>query len=545
MKKTKLVLLLLALVLVAAALVGCGPKAGSEGGGNEDGAVNTTVTYGLQDEPATVDAAFAYDYVVNPVCIQITEGLLKYDHDDQLQPQLVEKWEEVDALTYVYDVRQDVVFSDGSPMTIEDVLYSINRFRDPEVASYLLWMYDNVESIEQTGDWQFTVKLKMADALWKHTFATTAGHIGKKSVIEEQGDNYGKPSGAILGTGPYVLDKWTSGQEIVLKENTNYWDKAKANPDIKEIVFQFIPEDATRALAVTSGQIDIDAQMPPEKIEEVKNSEAANAIVFPTGGLRFLAFNNQKPPFNDINVRRAIVSAIDCTAIQDNITKDGGVPTNYISVPPAMFLFEKPEWEKYEKTANKYPYDVAAAKKFLAASSKPDGFEFELIVAEASLDNSEALAIQQYLKEINVTVNIKKVTGEENVSLEFGADMKDGQRPYDAGIYEWYSDFPDPSGAITPIYLGTNWGEGGSNSACYDNKEVDKLLRKQGELTDDAERTSVMFQALDIIGEEVPLLPYTHPNYLWGVNKRVAIDPDELTTMWIWNLFLNEIKLNK
>ena len=78
----------------------------------------------------------------------------------------------------------DVTFSDGTPMTMDDVLFSVKRYQDPDLASYLLWMYDSVESIEQTGDWQFTVKLKQPDALWKHTFATTAGMIHSKAYVE-------------------------------------------------------------------------------------------------------------------------------------------------------------------------------------------------------------------------------------------------------------------------------------------------------------------------------------------------------------------------
>ena len=109
--------------------------------------------------------------------IRFTEGLLAYDQDNKLVSKLAKSWEQVDDVTYKYEIRDDVKFSDGTQMTADDVVFSLNRIKDPSVASYLNWMYANVDSIEKTGDWEVTVKLSTPDALWQYVPATmTACH---------------------------------------------------------------------------------------------------------------------------------------------------------------------------------------------------------------------------------------------------------------------------------------------------------------------------------------------------------------------------------
>ncbi|MDR1775166.1 MAG: ABC transporter substrate-binding protein [Actinomycetes bacterium] len=546
MKKVRWIVLALVVVLAAALAVGCaGQKKSADADTTGTGKPIDTIKIGLGGDPASTDPAFAYDYTNNPPCNQISESLLKYDYEDQLQPYLCESWEEVDPLTYVYNVRSNVTFSDGTPMTMEDVLYSIERYRDPDIASYLMWMYDSVDTIEQTGDWQFTVKLQTADALWKHTFATTAGHILQKAYCEEVGDKLGKPGTGTIGTGAYVIESWDPGSQMTLTYNPSYWNAAEeGEPDVKTLIFQFIEEDSTRVMAAASKQIDINVSTPVDMKSDIDKAEGVELRKFPSAGLTFLAFNCRKAPFDDVNVRRAIASALDLASIQENIVKDYGEPTNWMALPATMFTFEKESWEAFEASDRivKYEYNIEKAKEYLAQSSKPDGFKCTLMVDSTSTFQSMGLAIQQTLKEIGIEVELWKVTNVEAVDYEFGKDIDDkGIRPYDMGLYEWFSDFPDPSGDLVPIFKSTNAGAGGSNTSCLDNKDVDKLLDEQAQLSDDAKRTELMQDALNIITDQIPLVVMDHPNYLISVSdnvKEVNFDP-----FWIWNFYVKDFKM--
>ena len=152
----KLFAMLLALTLSVSLLAGCGgkddkpsdTKAAGESqteaadAGKEEGKAEgkTTFTIALDSDIVALDPAFAYDFTTNPVVNQITQGLLTFDENNELIPQLASSWEATDETTYVYQIRDDVTFSDGSPMTMDDVLFSIERIMNPDTASYLLWM---------------------------------------------------------------------------------------------------------------------------------------------------------------------------------------------------------------------------------------------------------------------------------------------------------------------------------------------------------------------------------------------------------------------
>ena len=505
---------------------------------------NDTLNVGIYSDIISLDSAFAYDFTTNPVVEQITESLLYYDENDELQPYLCESWEEVDDTTYVYNVRDDVTFSDGTPMTMDDVLFSVKRYQDPDLASYLLWMYDSVESIEQTGDWQFTVKLKQPDALWKHTFATTAGMIHSKAYVEAHPDDYGTATGGVLGTGPYVYESWDVGNQITMSYNENWWNKDAGEPQVKNLNFLIIPEDTTRVMASTSGQIDINLQHPVDMLSDLEKAEDVDLLKIPSMGLEFLSFNCKKAPFDDVNVRKAIAYAIDDVSMQDNVIKDFGTLTNGMPVPESLFLFEEDTWKEYEANCEKYSYDMEKAQECLAASAYPNGFECTITVDQKSITNSIALILQQQLSMLGITASIEKVSNDEVVSLQFGSGIDaDGVRPYDIGIFEWSSDFPDPSGVLTPLYMSKNSGDGGSNSCAYSNEEVDELLSQQAASSDTAERTELMLKALDIINDEVPNYIWTHQNWLFGVNKRVTSGVSQLTGAWFWNFYVKNMTL--
>ncbi|MDR3160614.1 MAG: ABC transporter substrate-binding protein [Spirochaetaceae bacterium] len=511
----------------------------------EASASKDTLNIGFYAEIISMDSAFAYDFSTNLAVIQVTEGLLYYDEQDQLQSGLCESWEEVDPLTYIYRVRNNVAFSDGSPMTMEDVLFSVRRYGEPSLASYLGWMYDNVASVEQTGDWEFTVILKQPDALWKHTFATTAGHVHNKAFVENAGDRYGSPTVGVLGTGPYTFTRWDVGSQIVLDYNENYWNRAlEGEPDIKRIVFQIIPEDTTRIMACTSGQVDLTLSTPVEMLGNIAGSDKVSLIKIPSAGLEFLSFNCKKAPFDDVNVRRAISFAIDSLSLQNNIVKDFGTLTNYIPVPESLFLFERDTWLDYQKNCERYDYNLDAAKAALAASAYPNGFSCTINVDEKSVTNSVALVVQQALAPLGINASIERLSNDEIVSLQFGAGIDaNGIRPYDISVFEWSSDFPDPSGVLVPLYVSTNSGDGGSNSSAYTNAEVDSLLLRQAASIDPKERTALMLNALDIINAEAPYYIWTHQNWLVTVNNRITAGIDTLTGMWFWNTYAKNIKI--
>ena len=527
MKKTIAILLIAALLL--AGLTGC----------KKQETKSDSIQVQIVADIVALDPARMYDSSTMQVLGQVLEGLLEQQMDGHMEPLLCKSWTAADDTTYVYQIRDDVKFSDGSPMTMEDVLYSLNRHRDEEVASYLGWMYENVESLEQTGDWELTVRLYEPDATWQYVFGTAAGMIFQKAAAEAAGENFGRSVEGLIATGPYVIDSWTVGSEITMHYNQNYWDSRYANPDVKKIVFAVISEDTTRASALISGQSDVDLWLPANLLTQLEEAQSVTVKTKPSGDFLMLAMNCAKAPFDDVNVRRAIACAVPKQEINDSIVGHSGEIAKALPMSSYLYTFDKASWESYAASKTGYSYDLEQAKSYLAESAYPDGFSATLICDETALNNAIAVVLQEEFAKIGVKLTIERMSYDEIICHEFGEYVdEDGNHIYEMGLFDWEADWPDPSGNIMGIFHSAYIGEGGSNVPGYSNEQVDELLGEQSAILDESRRTELLQEALDIIIDETPLVPISYMYYKIGLGSRVA-DFDTVT----WNSCFKNMKL--
>lgn len=538
MKKKIFSLIMAACVVMTA---GCGGNASTQTAESTDTqtvssiADRDTLNIVLADEIVSLDPAYSYDNLTNQVVNQITQGLLYFDYSGQLQPQLCSSWEAVDSTTYVYQIRDDVCFSDGSPMTMEDVLFSLNRHMDEDVASYLAWMYANVDSIEQTGDWEITVHLTEPDAAWQYAFATTAGHIISKKYYEENAEQFGQPGVGVIGTGPYVLDSWTTGSEIKLTYNENYWDKENV-PQFKNIDFKIITDANTQATTLASGQADYMFDPPTEMLDTIREAENMSVEEVDGWTVLWMAMNCQSGPFSDVNVRKAVAYALDKDSLYEGVlTENGSYAKNGMPFSSALYGSESESWTAYAETAVDEKNDIEKAKEYLAQSAYPDGFECSLYINQDSIYNSIAVYVQSALSQIGIDVTIETKSGDEMSNIQFGST-----RDYDLAIVRWTADYPDVSGQLYPLFHSSNIAEGGGNTSCYSNPEVDALLEAEVASIDMKERTELMQQALTIIANDTPMIGFDYPY------KRVAMNSEltgfEANASITWNFFAKDLK---
>ena len=499
-----------------------------------------TFTVALDSDIVALDPIYAYDFTTNPVIDQITEGLLLFDENNQLVPFLAKSWEVVDDVTYVYQIRDDINFSDGTPMTMDDVLFSINRNLDPDAGSYLNWLFDAVESIEQTGDWELTVKLSEPSVNWQYVLATTAGHVISKAYYEEHELDFGTPEGGIIGTGPYVYDSWTSGQEIVLTKNENYWDK-DIDLLMDTIVYKIIPEDTTRVIALQTGQADFTPNTPIDMLDTLRDTDGLVVKEVETASVTYVAMNTARAPFDDVNVRKAVTAAIDLATIKENIVGDAGDLGGFLPNNNSIFAAALEDWEAYEEQAEYITYDLDAAKEYLAASAYPDGFSCTMILPEHSLRYSVCLYMQEALKELNIDMELVKVSMDEHTAYQMGQILdENGDRDYDMLIGGWGADYPDMAGNIEPLLAGYNTGDGGSNASMYANDEVDALLRQSSQITDPKERTKLLTQVMDIVNQDCPYLFVFYPG--WQFTYQDKFTGVIMNSSWDWNLLFKDLR---
>ena len=206
-----------------------------------------------------------------------------------------------------------------------------------------------------------------------------------------------------------------------------------------------------------------------------------------------------------------------------------------------LFTINPDEWISYVEGAEACTYDVTEAKNYLAQSDYAGGFDCTMIISEDSMRYSMALAIQEYLKELNINMELVKVSADEHTSYQFGGIFDaDGNRDYDMIMAGWEADYPDVASNIEPLFAAYNAGEGGSNSAVYQNDEVDVLIKKQSASLDDAARNQDLFAVMDQVNADTPYVFLTYPNRQATMNK--AFTGYTMSPSWLWNMFFKDIR---
>ena len=464
----KAICLLLSLLLMVCSFAGCG-----------GGSTASTFTVALGSDIVSLDPAFAYDFTTNPVVNQITEGLLTFDQDNQLQPCLAKSWEQKDDVTYVYQIRDDVTFSDGTPMTMDDVMFSIERTMNPDTASYVQWMFSAVKAVEQTGDWELTVTLNAPSVTWKYMFGTTAGHIISKDYYEAHKDNFGTPEGGILGTGAYQYDSWKRGQEVVLVKNENYWN-TETPATMEKLVFKIISEDTTRVTALQSGQVDFTIEVPTDMIDTLRSSENITLESVDTMGITYLAFNTQRAPFDDVNLRRAISCAIDRESLQKNITKDAGTIGTALPNSSVLFTSEPERWEEYAQSHPGYTYDLEKAKQLLTEAGYPDGgFDMQLTYMSSKEEHKKICELyKSNLEQLGISVEIIGMPWDQQWEKAKSTNPEDRQ---DWLIINWWPDVATPSSWFQSLYHSED--DIIFNMSYVNNPELDALIAEADKLS--------------------------------------------------------------
>ncbi len=275
---------------------------------------------------------------------------------------------------------------------------------------------------------------------------------------------------------------------------------------------------------------------PTEMLDTIRSAENLNVEEVDGWTVLWMAMDCQSEPFSDVNVRKAVAYALDKDSLYEGVlTENGSYAKNGMPFSSALYGSESESWTSYAKTSVDEKNDIEKAKEYIAKSAYPDGFECNLYINQDSIYNSITVYVQSALSEIGITVNIETKSGDEMSNIQFGST-----RDYDLAIVRWTADYPDVSGQLYPLFHSSNIAEGGGNTSCYSNPEVDSLLEAEVAAIDMKERTELMQQALTIIADETPMICFDYPfksvpmdNHLTGFEANTSIT---------WNFFVKDLK---
>jgi len=532
----------LAAILIVVAACGGAPATSAPSGAAGDAGTpkqGGKITAAIEGEPTSLDPAFDYDFVSGLATSSITEPLLIFCKDDtSLCPNLAESWTASDdGLTYTLKIRQGVKFHDGTPMTIDDVVYSLNRIRDTNLGSYVGWMLTSVSDVKATDDSTLVITLSQPDALFEYALASTAAHVVSKAFVEKNGDKYGKPEVGSIGTGPFKFAEWKTGDYQRLVRNDDYWNKANGGPYLDEITIKILPEPTTRVAGLQTGEIDyVISNVPSDQYATVQGIENVNLQFVPSYYGEWLTFNTQEPPFDNVKVRQAMNYAFDKKAVRQLYYGKDALDTKATLVNPTLWTFEKDAWQKAWDELPAYDVDLEKAKALLAESGVADQLNGKTIAYYESTPSVKgaAEAFIDAMGKIGVTIEARKVTYQEAVALQFGE-----HNDYDIIVGSWGSDFPDPSGNLRPNFASENIVAGGANSTAYKNATVDTLLSDQNKIPNDKPgRAQKLIEAQKLIAEDSAVIVYAYPGWPLATSKRLG--GVEAASLWYWqSLFKN------
>lgn len=344
-------------------------------------------------DPSTIltTSDISYSLMVHDGLTRSSEG----EPGTPLYPQLAESWEmSEDALTYTFSLRQGVTFHHGSPLTAQDVAFTMQRLLDPDLGLSLHSTLSSfLERVEVVDDHTITFYLARPSVTLPYILSNPGTQILPHDRTDEQRAT--EPS----GTGPFRFVENVPGERTVLARNENYWEAGV--PYLDEVHLLEIPEAATRIASLTSGTVDVIAQVGIENLPVLTNTEEIQILKSLQGTFAIFAMNVTAEPFDDLRVRQAFKHAIDRNVLEQVVLQGNGIVVNDQPVMPAS-----PLWADIPALA----YDVEKAKSLLAEAGYADGLEVTLTVAEVTPHIVDAaVVIQEMLQEANITVQIQRV----------------------------------------------------------------------------------------------------------------------------------------
>lgn len=337
------------------------------------------------------------------------EGLLALDNNGNLVPALATSWTTSDSLTWVFNIRQGVTFSDGSALTTDDVLFSIDLARDPKKSPGVsVYWPTYITSVKKTGDWQITITLDSPHVGFGAEVSNAGGLFVTSKAFYTKAKNYGSATDLILSTGPYKVTEFDPSSHVSLARVDSYWGGAKGP---KTVRIDFITDDATRLLAFQQGQADVSLSVPLDQTDQWSSTQGTNVQFYADRSYQGLTFDPNVAPFTDIHVRQAVAHAIDKSGIVDGILKGKAQVATGIDSPQQLAsLVGEDAAQAGVKNLPAADYSLDKAKAELAASSVPDGFTTTLTYPTGYAAVGKAsLALAESLSKIGVTVQVKEI----------------------------------------------------------------------------------------------------------------------------------------
>ena len=535
---------------MAASLAACGGSASSAASTETSTAASTEAATG--EESTGTASGFTVQYGPNPetldpalnssidganTLITVFEPLLLIDENNEVIPGQAESYTvSDDGLVWTFTMRDGLKWSDGSDLTAKDFEYSFKRLAAPDTAApyaeTVVGMIDGYEDAignpdadgNMTTEPDFdalnvvasedgktlTVTLSYPCAYFDKLAAFAAMSPVQQATVEANGDAWCTEADTYVCNGPYYISDWVPSERIVLTKNPNYvggWDSSKI---VSDTITLLLLEDSSAAYAAyNSGEAQLIKDVPTDEIPSLTKAEDGGDFYVDTIlGTYYLSLNDQKEPFNDVNVRKALSLAIDRDYVANTIMQGTYTPAYNLVGPgivdeTGMFYDNANGGKTY--ISDDYEANLEAAKQALADAGYPNGEGFPVIeysTNDAGYHTPVAEYLQQAWGELGITVNINKVEWASFTPLRRAGD-------YDASRNGWVMDYNDPSNMLE-LFTTNN----GNNDGKYSSADFDAAV-EASKVADKSVHFQKLHEAEDILMNDYACIPVAYYNDFW------------------------------
>ena len=526
--KKKLALVLAAAMLSSAVLSGCGGNDskpdGGEGQEAQAGEEGNHLVVEVGPDPETIDPALNSASDGNIMIIHLFEPLLNMDKDNNIIGGMAETWDvSEDGLTYTFHLREGLKWSDGTPLTANDFVYTFKRVADPMTAAPygydLLCMikgYDEAAAgnldalaVSAPDDQTFVVELAHPCVYFDKICAYTTLSPVQQATVEANGEAWAIDPATYICNGAMKIKEWVPGSHILMEKNENYWNADAVTADTIKFVLM---EDANAAYsAYNAGEVMFIKDVPTEEVPNLRENPEFH--VDPLLGTYYISLNLNRGYFQDVRVRQALSLALDRQYIADIIMQGTYTPAKNFVGPGVSDVeprssFSDVTIETYGEFfhTDDFEGDLAKAKELLADAGYPNSEGFPMIeymTNDAGYHKPLAEYLQSAWGELGINMDIKIVEW-----ATFTPTRRNGD--YDIARNGWIYDYDDPSNLLNLFET-----ENGNNDGKYSNPEYDAKTETARKTADREEHYRLLHEAEQMLLEDMAMIPIAWQNEFW------------------------------